>query len=105
MRELFTLVRCSEGEKPVERDSRPGWEEVHEFCLGSTFLKPTIAQEVFPGTPITSFWSSTAMSGNPRAWLVSFSGTNWSFFSGGGYVHAENRDIERPIRLVRGDQQ
>jgi hypothetical protein len=102
VRELFSLVKCSEGAKQVVRDPRPGWEEVHEYCLGTTFLKPTIAQQVFPSTPSATFWSSTPMTSNNYAWAVNFDGTNWSFFSGGGYVSAPHRDVGMPVRLVRG---
>ena len=93
LRELQSIRYCSKGFVSSMQDLQDGQPKVPRFCNDGN-NEPTIDLAVFPATPVTCYWSSTASVGlYSYAWLVGFRI---------GYIGDGNgRDLSYAVRLVR----
>ncbi|MFE8033545.1 DUF1566 domain-containing protein, partial [Thiohalocapsa marina] len=86
--DLGTLVYCSSGRPKT-------WNDTGDLCEGH-YVRPTIDQAAFPGTPNSWFWSSS-----PNAYN---SDVAWGVVFDDGYVDNLNKNVTRYVRLVRAGQ-
>jgi Caspase domain/Protein of unknown function (DUF1566) len=99
VRELHSLVWCSNGKTIGKADTKDGQGDIEHHCAGDPgkdYISPTIRGAVFPDTLSTWFWTSTPYaSGSGLAWVVYFDLGN---------VNYHYRSDERYVRLVRASQ-
>lgn len=98
VRELISLVYCSNGPAQMSRDPKDGGPLISNGCVKG-HSKPTINTIAFPGTPSKLFWSSSTLpvvAGSERAWTVDFDD---------GYIFEYSfYNYEPAVRVVRTSQ-
>jgi hypothetical protein len=95
-RQLYSLVHCTLGTRPVEIDLEDGNPPIQQVCVVDGKVGPTLLPSAFPNLPGGAgswFWSSSPQAGvADHAWFI-------HFFN--GYVSPGYRANPYFVRLVR----
>lgn len=92
IRDLSSLIYCSQGEMQRSSDVGDGGAPIKNGCDGN-HTRPTINTQVFPKTYASVVWSGSPEVGrSSSAWVVDFVT---------GYAYPYRRDLDGTVRLVR----